>query len=597
MTDIDELESFVAVSWAPVDDRPLWQWCEAHVRLDKTSPIEGQYSTEYMPFVRWVYDRFQDPRTRMLTAMVASQCWKTQVLMNCLAWCVACDPATSMIVMASKTSMDDFVKKRLRPSFANCDALKSVMPRSRKTDGLSLMQFDTMNLITRGSESKIGLQSDPVRRTFCDERKLWRQGAIDDLRKRQRTFSNSIEFSVGNAGTEHDELHADWLKGSQTFFHVNCLECHHSQPIRFGKKATSLFPARDKGGMVWPSNEVTKPGGIWDFNAVRSAVRWECESCGRLHANAEKIALIKTWHAVSRNPGALPKLASVHGSAFYMLWEACDWGHLAVEFLQAQKQLKEHGNIEPLMSFTKETEGEPWQEMKEDLDEGALGRRKGGYHMGEVDSVGKSIRILTADVQSGHLIYVARQHFAGARSRLIEAGRVPDYEGLRGVQVRYDIRGVCVWLDSAYLPMETGRACLLNGWRPMLGDDALEFSRQEWDPDLKEMRSVKSHWKPVEWDPGCGGASQGRKTLTRYSWAKTHYLDRLYLHLIAGRLGDWTIAQNVPEDYMIQVRSGYMLLKEMVDNVQILTWEKDKRRDFADCELMQLVVGDAGNLI
>lgn len=597
MTDAEKVLAIFVDSWAPVDYRPLWQWCEAHIRLDKTSPVEGAYSTEFMPFVRWVYDRFQDSRTRSIVCMVASQCWKTQVLMNCLAWCVACDPATSMMVMASKTSMDDFVKKRLRPMLQNCDALASVLPRHRKRDGLSLMQFDTMNLITRGSESKIGLQSDPVRRTFCDERKLWRKGAIDDLRKRQRTFSNSLEMSVGNAGDEHDELHIDWEKGSQTFFHVRCLACNHSQPIRFGRKATALFTSRDKGGMVWPTNETTKPGGIWNFDEVRSAVRWECESCGRLHTNAEKIALIKTWHPVSRNPGALPAHVSVHGSAFYMFWEKCDWGHLVVEFLEATRELTDNGNPEKLMSFTKETEGEPWQRLKADIDEGNLWKRRGEYLLGEPDTNVKSMRILTVDVQAGYLVYVCRQHFPKARSRLLACGTVLDFEELRALQVRLEVTNPCVWIDSAHKPMEVGKACLLNGWNALLGDDAKEFTRQEWDTDKKEMKSVKSYWKPVEWDPGCGTVTQGRRVMLRHSWCCDHYKDRLYLHLIPAKLGEWSVAKNTPDDYMTQVRQGYKLIKEISGGVTSFLWTDWKRRDYADCELMQLVVADCWNMI
>ncbi len=596
-TERDQNVEFLARAWAPIDARPLWQWCEAHIRLDKTSPIEGAYSTDYMPFVRWVYDRFQDPHTRQLTLIVAAQCWKTQLILNCLAWCVACDPATSMFVMSSKIAMDEFVAKRLRPGLAQCDAIAGVMPRHRRRDKMTLIQFDTMNLIMRGSESRAGLQSDPVRRTFCDERKLWRKGAIDDLRKRQRTFNNSIEVSAGNAGEEHDELHADWLKGSQTFFHVKCLACQHSQPIRFGRKATSMFPARERGGIVWPTNEETKPGGIWNYEAIQREARWECEACGHLHKDSDKIHLLKTWHAVSRNPGALPEHASVHGSAFYMIWSDCHWGKLAKEFLMAVRERDEHLNLEPLRSFTCETEGEPWQKERADLDPGELGKRKGDYLLGEPDPVGKSMRIMTVDVQAGYLVYVCRQHFPKARSRLLACGNTLDFEELRGIQVRLGVIDPCVWLDSAHRPMDVGKVCLMNGWNALLGDDAKEFTRQEWDADKKEMKAVKSHWKPVEWDPGCGTVAQGRRVMLRHSWCCDHYKDRMYLHLISGDLGEWTIAKNTPDDYLTQVKFGYRLIKEITNNVVIFKWQDWRRRDFADCELMQLVVADAWNMI
>ena len=597
MSNVNDILGHYADAWKPVDERPIWQWCEEHVRLDQTSPVQGHFSTDLMPQVRWVYDQFQSPRTRLLVLLVASQSGKTQTVLNLLAWCVVNDPATSMWVMSSNEAVKEFVKKRIRPSLSNCDALRDMLPNHRKKDGLNLIQFDSMNLIMRGSESRAGLQSDPVRRTFCDERKLWRAGAINDLRKRQRTFSNSIEVSVGNAGMEFDELHADYLKGSQTLFHVNCLKCQHSQPLRFGKKSSALFPKpRERGGLVWTENEETRPGGQWDFDKVRELTRYECEACGHLHENVDKFALLKTLHPVHGNPGALPAKASCHWSALYMVWDSCAWGNIAVEFLQAMKSMDEHGDIEPLKSFVCETLGEPWQEQVEDRDEHEIERRKGSYKAGEVDPNGKSILILTVDVQAGYLVYVCRQHFAGARSRLIEAHKCLDFDDLRAVQVRLGVGNQCVWIDSAHEPEKVGKACLMNGWRPLLGDDAKEFTRQEFDHNEKRMKSVKSHWKWVEWDPGCGGVEQGRRVLRRYSWANEHYKDRLFLHLISGKVGEWTIPSNPSDEYMKQMINGYKRVKTLVEGVVTYEWKDGQRRDFADCELMQLVVCDAGNI-
>ena len=69
-----------------------------------------------------------------------------------------------------------------------------------------------MNLMMRGSNSRAGIQSAQVQRVFCDERLEWNHGTIDVLRKRLRTYHNSIEIGFGTAGREGDELHSDWLE-------------------------------------------------------------------------------------------------------------------------------------------------------------------------------------------------------------------------------------------------------------------------------------------------------------------------------------------------------------------------------------------------
>ena len=598
MTDAEKIDAAVLGLWKPSYQGRMWQWWEENIKLDSTAPIQGSYSTAMTPMVRWVADAMQDPRTRMGCAIVSRQSSKTQSILIANSYFAKEDPASTAWVMATDMNAKEFVKKRLRPALEHCEVLQDILPRHRGKSSLNIIQFSTMNLLIRGSNSRIGLQSDPLKRIFCDERAEWQKGAIDILRKTLRTHYDSLEFSMGTAGDENDELHVDWKRGSQTFFHWHCPHCGHSQPFRFGRKASAFFPeARDKGGLRWDKNDVTCPNGVWNRAEVKKTVRYECENCEHRFSNNEKMPLLNSIHAFHRNPAALPEKFSCHWSALYMPWKECDWPNIVDEFLAATEELKNNGNLEPLKVFVTMTLGEPWQEQKKDLDEGALGRRRGGYHLGELDLESKSFRVLTADVQEGYLVYVARQHFAGVRSRLMACGTVPDFGGLRALQVKLEIENKWVAIDSAHNPHEVGQACLLNGWVPFLGDDAREFTRQEWDEKTKEMRSVKSHWKAERWDSGLGTGTQGRRIIQRFSWCKEHYLNRLYLHLIQAKLGQWSIADDTPAEYLKQVRTGYKLVSEISNNVETFKWEKDARRDFADCELEQLVVCDAGNLI
>jgi hypothetical protein len=594
---LSELESEERNAWTPPDNSPCWKWCEENISLDATAPVQGRYSTALTPMIRSFYNHAQAQTTRFMVVMVSAQSAKTQGLMNFLAWCIRNSPGPSMWVMATQENAKEFVKKRLRVGLEHCSGIKSLMPRHRGKDSLNLIQFTGMNLLVRGSNSRAGLQSDPIRRVFCDERREWSKGAIDLLRKRTRTFFNSIEISVGTAGKANDELHVDWMKGSQTFFHWHCPHCQHSQPFRFGRDVTALFPtAREKGGLRWEKNEITKPGGEYDIAEVKKTVTYECESCGVRFKNQDKFQLLQTLHEHHRNLGALPTHVSLHWNALYMPWASCDWAEIVGEFLSARKQVN-LGNLEPLKAFTTETLGEPWEELREDTEEDDVSKRRSHYLIGEPDQSSKSIKIITVDVQHGHLIYVCRQHTAGAKSRLLDCGRVLDFDDLRAVQMRLDVRNACVWIDSAHLPIEVGKACLLNGWRPLLGDDAKDFTRQEWSDEKKTMITVRSHWKAVEWDPGCGGDANGKRTIKRYSWANEHYKDRLYLHMITGAVGEWTIAKNTPDEYLKQVAKGYWRKKEISNGVTTYTWQDGSRRDYADCELMQLVVCDIGTLV
>jgi hypothetical protein len=207
-----------------------------------------------------------------------------------------------------------------------------------------------MNLLLRGSNSRIGLQSDPVRRIICDERREWKEGAIDLVRERMKTFHNALEISMGTAGEENDQLHRDYLDGSQTVFVWSCLHCGKEQPFRWSTKSTPIWPEVKRGGIVWETSTQTKPGGVWDYDEVRKTVGYQCCECGFVYRDAQKHALLKTLTMQHGNPDALPEYPSFHWNELYMPWSRSACNDLVVKFLNAKSAMK-RGDIAPLQTF------------------------------------------------------------------------------------------------------------------------------------------------------------------------------------------------------------------------------------------------------
>jgi hypothetical protein len=500
--------------------------------------------------------------------------------------------------MASSDNAKEFVKKRLRPALQNCNILAQQMPVNRKEDSNALIQFQSMNLIIRGSNSRIGLQSDPVKTIICDERREWKPGAIDLLRKRTRTFFDAIEIGVGTAGTEFDELHMDYLEGSQGMFFWSCLKCDHQQTFRFGKHPTSYYPeARQKGGFIWETSEETKPGGSWDYDKVKKTVRYECEHCGHLYKNSDKPKLVETIELIHQNPDALPKYVSMHWWAAYMPWGDCEWGEIVVEFLKAN-HAKKLGNIEPLKTFVTETLGEPWRPPTLDDQRSRIDQAVGKFQMGHrFDGGGISAPVITVDVQHGYLVYVIREWKMNYGSRMLECGKLLDAQELSAKQREFGIRPEGVWVDSGYRTADVLAWCVQYGWYPMLGDDAKEFTQIRENPKTLKMEGMRVFWKMTEVDPGMGKPEQGRMTVPRYSWSNHHYKDQLYLYNIPQMLGIWEIPTDAPPDYLHQMSVTERI--EIVDLKGVVSyeWKERGRHDFADCELMQLVVSDIGNVM
>jgi len=422
-----QVAEFIGEAFRPPSELPLDQWAEANVILGTTAAIPGRISLEFYPTTRAFLRHAQQRRTRKLVAITSAQSTKTQAALIVLLNRIAENPIPTMWITATFESAKDFARKRLFPSILECPPVARLAPHDRSEWTGSLIQFASMNVMLRGSNSRIGLQSDPVGLLICDERREWRPGAIELARKRVRTFANHLELSIGTAGTVNDTLHRDFMDGSQTFFHFACPQCQHAQPFRFGRMRSPWFPEpRERGGVVWEETEQTRTAeGSWNFDEVRRSARYECEACGARFANTDKPALLKTIREVHRNARVLPEKPSLHWNALCMPLVSCDFGEVAVEFLMANDALKRSGDQEALKSFVTETLGEPWEPRAERVEQDDVLARLGDYYTGQrMDGVPErdAVLVLALDRQQLHHVFVLREWRRGGASRLIRCG-------------------------------------------------------------------------------------------------------------------------------------------------------------------------------
>jgi hypothetical protein len=305
----------------------------------------------------------------------------------------------------------------------------------------------------------------------------------------------------------------------------------------------------------------------------------------------------------------LPGSFSVHWNALYMPWSSCDWAELVKEFLVATSAWSIQKDLEPLKAFVTETLGEPWRDLTgQKVEQGQLLERRGTHSINDnPEPPERTVRILTTDVQDGHLVSLIREWQFGGASRLLVAKKVLDFDELRVLQLEYKVRDRCVWIDSAFNGRDVFKACLRfglwragrdghpdwDGWTPMLGDDAEEFTAAK-----KDQGAVKQFWKRVDIDPGIGTTAQGAKRLPRYSWSNPHYKELLYFYVVPGKWHMWEIPQNIHDDYVKQLQVTERV--PIYGHDKRLTgheWREKGRHDYSDCELMQLVVADAGGII
>lgn len=582
---------------------PIWQWLEeCYDLILGKSALPGRVSFEFLPASKFFFNHAQDYRCSRITEMVCHQSGKTENAIMLLNWSVVEVPLPTMWVMANADQCEDFGKDRMFPAFENCPPAFAMAPKEREKWTRRMVQFDSMTLHLRGSNARGKLKSSPIGRIICDERADWKPGSIGTLRERLTTFSNSQEISMGTPGKENDELHTDWKEGSQTFMHFHCLDCNHSQPFRFGKDATVLFPkARDRGGLVWPCNDETKPNGVWDLTdggAVERLTRFECEQCGRLYQNGEKVKLIKTIHEHHRNPDALPSHYSSSRNVLMMPWAKVAWGKIAVKFLKAVAAMKT-GDMEPMITLVQEDFGEPWRPLSSHKTHGDLLDRQGEYKLGEYwadPTDPKQLEkgsgyILTFDRQNiGRLVYVVRQWRPNGQSRLIRYGEAPSLDDMRTLQIEMKIKNRCVGGDDHGPNVSSFRQkCMMWNWLPLFGEDQEQFTIQHSENGVN--KSYRQGWRDTELDPGIGTTAQGPSRIPGLMWSNPWFKDKLYHFFICGQGPLWEIPTDAPAQYLKELNANEWREKE-INGRREHYWHETGEDHAADCELEQIAMAD-----
>lgn len=589
-----EHAAFLTRTCAPPSSEPTETFAEKCVEIQDGPMAGSKFRPKLAPLVHYIFEAMRKPHVRRVVLMLSAQYVKTTALLCDFLRRVKHEPADCMWVMAEADHITEFIAKRLVPYIEGCEGIgPGSFSKSR-----NLLRFDGMNLLLRGSNSTSKLQSDPIQIIYCDERREWKAGAIEKLRMRLRTFSNSLEISAGVPGKEADELDRDYREGSQTRMHFHCPACGRSQPIRFGRDVTALWPeARTCGGFVWDKNDETKPGGVWDYEKVRPTVRYECENpdCKHLMHNKDKAKLISTFHPHDYNPGAPPQYVSFNGSAFEAVWEACDWDLLVVGFLKAVDEAK-RGNTEPLKTFITETMGEPLRAAALNVqDRGFLELLKAPYAYGEAWAEEKR-RFLAADKQEKggeHYYWLIRAFGMAGQSRLVAHGTCKTYAELLEVAKNYNVpagaSSDCI-IDSGFRAQEVYRFCLATGWRAFKGDQVPEYFVSQPDPRAPQSGrriTVRQLWRKTR---AAVYHAQTRARITQdlplITFASDPIND-LLAEFLMKVTGDFTIPENVSRQYLDHMMADKLVTEKDNRGVIQRHWETvDPNNHWRDCERM-----------
>lgn len=604
-----EQEQAIAAAWEPVSDEPAWKWIEQHVPLPPDSELKN-FDFELFPLAKFVVDNLcHNEFLRRFTEMLSAQVGKTVTILAYLCWKIVNRPSGVGWYTDTGLNAKGDYKTKILPALEDCDKVAPLLPSDRSKKNNTLVQFGFMNLRVLGAESRSNREGKTIAEVLCDEVRNYPQGAMEQIDNRFKTITNYRRILFSSAGDITQEPWPSFQKGTRHLGFWFCPHCQHKQTFRFGRKESPLYPqAREHGGFIWADDEKTHPAeNVYNFQELIPTIRYQCEQCRYEFKEAEKIPLIKQTKFEQTNPMTNPSDISVHCWEAYMPFAGCSWGNIVMKFLNAIVAMRQ-GNVELMKVFVKETLGEPWEDRGEKPVEGDIAKRCGEFSVGEEwDKEIKCARQITVDVQLGFVKFNYSIFNRAGDKRTVKVGQLATFDELRAFQNAMKVPDRGVAIDCAHRPADVHEECLKygnwkqdptggrdhfwNGWVPLLGDDAEEFTNWVFDKD-KNRIAIKAYFKPVLINAREGKAGRQRP-IHRYSWSGPHYKTELYFRRIKGLGPLWEIPKNISQEYLKQMQTVERRELRNAEGAVIgYEWHERGRHDDPDCELMQLVLAD-----
>ncbi len=570
----------------PSDRRKVWEWCEAHLYVDNTSPMPGRWRSDNSPWVREPMEVFADNKISDISTMCSAQSAKTQYVMGCAAWCISEDPGPAMWVMAARDEAKTFVRDRIKPTFESCQPVADQIVSSETME----ITFGSMPFYFTGAGSPSKLQSKPIRWLFLDEVRNYPPGALDTVLKRTRAFWNTRRLIVSTPDQENDAVHRAYLAGDQRMYHVKCPCCGQLQPLKF-EQLKAIHPVSKTACKFTDVPNVKDSQGVWNFDLLAIHLRYECAACGHLVSDTpyERKRLAREGRYVRMNPKAPKHRVSFHWNALLPPWVR--WINIVEEFINALNAAR-LGDLSPLKTFYNETLGLPWKDSLGEIDDfDFLEMRKQPYDFGDVWPEEKT-RFISADVQEKdgfHIWFACRSYGANGQSRLVSYGRVNSFEELEAKRKELNVPNANSIIDSGYKAREVYRFCLKYGWKAFKGDDADYFLhtvnvRSGSQVVKKQIRRI---WTRTMVDPNYGTNLQGRtRPIPLFRWSNSAAKDEL-AEQMQGKAGGWTLPRKVELLYLKQVTAERREARIDAKGRTSYFWKQIRRDNhLGDCELM-----------
>lgn len=540
------LAEAIRSAWSPPFRGEIYEY-GAGLNLQNGYAVKGSFDISTAPHLREVFQAIRDPRVRLISIRGAVQTLKSLVADITVPYWIEHDPGDILWLFEDDPKAKLYAESRAMPLIRSIPGIYRMLQdvdRHEKTK--TKIRFSHCNLVLAGMNEG-NVQSISYRYVIVDE--AWMARANGLLRQaiyRTTQYADTCKVIVmGQGGIEDEDADKLHKETDQRELHFACPFCGFAQPFDLARLRGDDHPKPELrggySGLSWDTNETTKPGGRWHWEAVWQSAHIRCYQCDARIEDRPMVRrqLADSYHYKPTNPGAPKESVGFQWTAPTSPRIAL--GKMAVRYLKAKIDADELGYRLPLQEFYQKDWGLTWSDASgvqyravthEPYD---IARKPG-------DWPDEAYRTLIIDCQRDlqKFFYSAFAVALSGEARELARGTAGNFDELAGIQREWQVKDQHVFLDCGYQMTEVLRECVKRGhvgtikiggqlrkvwlcWTGLKGSGQEMFVHIHPKTELKEWR-IYSPEKLYDVNAGTGGKGPRARW---YEWSNLHAKDLL----------------------------------------------------------------------
>lgn len=548
------IESIYRDSFKPVKPQPIYEWARHNVKLDPSSPIPGYYRIENSLMFKEPFEAWQDESVRNILTIGPNQGGRTKAMEVASVWTMVNRPGPSQWNTDTNPKAKDFAEERWWKTAESVKDLRDLLPKNGDDKRKCKVMFrNGMPFVIQGANESNAEQKS-VMNQFNDELFQWGEGMINTFHKRcDVSYAATHKIWDGSIPSdEGTELYQNWGDSSRGEWSFCCRKCATVQGFKWKQVRFS-------------SNDITKPGGVWNYIEVKKTVHYLCENpeCKERYDDTaiSRRLMNESARYVHENPNA--ELRGFRYNVLAVNLPGVMWAAWVVEFLKAHEHFKQYGNTELLRRFWIRRMCEFWEEAKH-IGTGKV-KLVSDYKLGDPNEyitekweLEDGMRVMASDRQEDCLPFVIRGVRKSGDSRAYCMGYAKTEAELDQIRKMFGVKPNFHVCDIGYERQEALAACVTYGWTGMRGDQAEGYRHRIETVDGNGNKLVRYVDRPYsemkEADPGFSPAKQKEmrqnKTIILRKRARFYEFSNLSIKnmLASLRSGRARVYWGTPED-------------------------------------------------